>query len=160
MSFSGFIKLLVVACLITISFAFYNPPHHPTEDSFVSYVVDLDSQNLAFYWKDDTGAIISTINNLKLYVESKNLDLLFAINGGMFKADYSPKGLYIEKGKMIHPIEKKIPIKKSLLFVKPPILNATNIFSMLHNRDRCWLLTDKYIPNLKPIQTTSTYATV
>ncbi len=103
----GYLKLFMAPLMIVLGLSFCQPHPPLSDDSFVSYVVDPATQDLAFYWKDDTGAIISTFNNLKLFVESKNLTLVFAINGGMFKGDYSPKGLYIENGKQIHPIDKK-----------------------------------------------------
>ena len=37
-------------------------------------------------------------------LEQKHITLNFAMNGGMYKKDGSPQGLYIEEGKMLAPI--------------------------------------------------------
>ncbi len=67
-------------------------------DAFISHVIDLNKQNLKFYWKDDKGDLFRNFNNLKKWVNSKNESLIFAMNGGMYKKDRSPQGLFIEKG--------------------------------------------------------------
>jgi len=53
------------------------------------------------YWKNDKGEKLKSIQNLKTYVESKNLRLLFAMNGGMFNKDFSPQGLFIQNKKTL-----------------------------------------------------------
>lgn len=81
-------------------------PHPLTSvDSFVTYVADPKTQDLNFYWKDDTGAIIRSIENLMCHVESNDSRLLFAMNGGMFLKDNSPQGLYVENFKMLNPLD-------------------------------------------------------
>lgn len=70
----------------------------------VSYTVDCSTQDIDFYWKDDSGKIIGTIQELKTFVESKHLQLLFAMNGGMFIQDQSPLGLFIQQQKEITPL--------------------------------------------------------
>lgn len=63
---------------------------------FLSFTTDASSIN--FYWKDDSGKILGSIQNLKTYVEASGKELRFAMNGGMYLRDQSPQGLYIEKG--------------------------------------------------------------
>jgi uncharacterized protein YigE (DUF2233 family) len=75
------------------------------DEKIISFIVNTKKQDVTFYWKDDSNKIIRSINNLKNYVESKNEELIFAMNGGMFNKDYSPHGLYIEKQKTIIPID-------------------------------------------------------
>lgn len=74
-------------------------------DSFVTYIVDPKKHELNFYWKDDTGEIIRSIENLMCHVEGKGSRLVFAANGGMFLKDNSPQGLYIEDFRMITPLD-------------------------------------------------------
>jgi len=74
-------------------------------DSFVTYIVDPKKQELNFYWKNDTGEIIRSIENLMCHVENKGSRLVFAANGGMFLKDNSPQGLYIEDFRMITPLD-------------------------------------------------------
>jgi uncharacterized protein YigE (DUF2233 family) len=61
---------------------------------FLSFVTDPSSIKL--YWKDDNGQIIRSIQNLKQFLETKNQELKFAMNGGMYMKDNSPQGLFIQ----------------------------------------------------------------
>ncbi len=71
---------------------------------FITLTVDTKKEDLKLYWKNDTGEIINTFENLKIYVESKQKILLFAMNGGMYLKDHSPQGLFIEEQKIIIPL--------------------------------------------------------
>jgi uncharacterized protein YigE (DUF2233 family) len=70
-----------------------------TDERFISYKLDAKKQDLKFYWKDDSQQIFKSISNLKTWLDTKNKTLKFAMNGGMFKKDNSPQGLYIENFK-------------------------------------------------------------
>jgi uncharacterized protein YigE (DUF2233 family) len=74
------------------------------DDKILAYTVEPKKQNLQFYWKNDSGEILGSIQNLKTYVESKNLTLTFAMNGGMFTEQFGPVGLFIQDGKTIKNI--------------------------------------------------------
>jgi uncharacterized protein YigE (DUF2233 family) len=69
--------------------------------AITSYVVDPQKQHLQFYWKDDSGHILGNFGRLKAYFAGKHQRLVFAMNGGMFKTDYSPLGLFIQNRKMV-----------------------------------------------------------
>jgi uncharacterized protein YigE (DUF2233 family) len=73
----------------------------PNNELMVAYVVDAKKQKVDFYWKNDKGETLKSIQNLKEYVESKKRKLLFAMNGGMFKRDFSPQGLLIQNKKRL-----------------------------------------------------------
>ncbi|WET47433.1 phosphodiester glycosidase family protein [Chryseobacterium indologenes] len=75
------------------------------ENNFVIYQVDPKKQDVKMYWKKSQNEILKSINNLKNEVESRNEQLIFAMNGGMFEADHTPKGLYIENFKILKPID-------------------------------------------------------
>ncbi len=77
----------------------------PINDEILTYTVDIKVRDLQLYWKNDSGEILKSIHNLKTYVESKNSILLFAMNGGMFKKDYSPQGLFIQRQKTISQLD-------------------------------------------------------
>ena len=66
--------------------------------NILSHIIDLNKQNLKLYWKNENGEIIKNFVNLKELSESKSERLIFAMNGGMYKKDFSPQGLYIENG--------------------------------------------------------------
>jgi len=69
--------------------------------SILSYTIDPTQQQLGFYWKDENGQILKSIERLKTYVAQKGFELVFAMNGGMFQSDHAPKGLYIENNRML-----------------------------------------------------------
>lgn len=76
-----------------------------SHDDILSFTVDLKKQDVKLYWKNDDGEILKSIQNLKSYLAGKNQVLVFAANGGMFKKDNSPQGLFIQNGKVISAIE-------------------------------------------------------
>lgn len=89
-----FIILLIVA---TISVGFYQLGNPSNEDErFVSYIVNPKKQNLEFFWKNEKGEHFKNAENLISWLKSKNKKLLFSTNGGMYKKDNSPQGLFIE----------------------------------------------------------------
>ncbi|MEI2273277.1 phosphodiester glycosidase family protein [Sphingobacterium sp. ML3W] len=75
------------------------------EDQFVIYQVSPDKGNVKLYWKNNDHTILRSIARLKKEVEARNETLLFAMNGGMFEPDNSPKGLYIDNFKMLKSID-------------------------------------------------------
>lgn len=67
--------------------------HKTVDDNIISYTVDPKVQDIRFYWKDDNGIVLSSIDHLKQYLtKKKHRKLIFATNGGMFKPDQSPVG--------------------------------------------------------------------
>lgn len=99
------IAVTVFALLIISGFFLcFNRPATSTE--IVSYVADPTTQNIQLYWKDANGAILGNFKNLKNLVESKNKELIFAMNGGMYKPDLSAQGLFIENKKTRNKIDK------------------------------------------------------
>jgi uncharacterized protein YigE (DUF2233 family) len=101
-------KIFFGSLLILLISGFYafNVNSISLNDRILAYSVDTKKQNLQFYWKNDSGEIFGSIQNLKNYVESKNLTLNFAMNGGMYMEDLNPLGLYIQEGKKLNNINK------------------------------------------------------
>jgi len=75
------------------------------DKDYVIFEANPKKENIQFYWKNDSGKAIKNINGLKKYVESKNENLKFAMNGGMFEVNNIPKGLYIENSKILNKID-------------------------------------------------------
>ncbi len=71
----------------------------------LSYIINPKKQSLKFYWKNKEDSILKTFKNIKTEVESNNEALVFAMNGGMFKKDFSPQGLYIENGEKVTKLD-------------------------------------------------------
>lgn len=93
---------ILMGCLALCLFLFCRPGQKP--DLFISYTVDPKQQQLGLYWKDSKGQPLRSILALKTLVETKQQQLVFAMNGGMYKTDNSPLGLYIENFKTLSPL--------------------------------------------------------
>ena len=76
-------------------------------DQFVDYRVDLKKQNLKLYWKDDNNQPFKSLQGLKAWLDKKGQKLVFAMNGGMYKTDNAPLGLFIEETKIIRPLNTR-----------------------------------------------------
>lgn len=73
------------------------------EDDRITYhKIDPNTQQLAFY-KAKNGFL--SFAKLAEELDSIGQKLVFAMNGGMFKKDFSPQGLYIENGQLITPLD-------------------------------------------------------
>lgn len=75
------------------------------KSNFIIYQINPRKQTIKLYWKDRKGEILKSIGNLKNEAGSNNEKLIFAMNGGMFEPDNTPKGLYIENFKMLKPTD-------------------------------------------------------
>lgn len=62
------------------------------EDDFVIFKTNPKVENISFYWKDNDGKVLRSIDNLKKDIEWENKNLKFAMNGGMFEKNNFPKG--------------------------------------------------------------------
>ncbi len=77
------------------------PPCHSKVVAGNRYTIcsfDLDDARLELFLNDANGKPYSSIRSLRKSLEGQNRKLLFAMNGGMYHADLSPVGLYVEKG--------------------------------------------------------------
>jgi uncharacterized protein YigE (DUF2233 family) len=75
------------------------------DDRFVTYVADPKKDEIKFYWRDDCQIKIKSIANLITWLKKKHQILLFAMNGGMYAADNIPVGYYVEKSRVLHPLD-------------------------------------------------------
>jgi uncharacterized protein YigE (DUF2233 family) len=73
--------------------------------NMLTYIADPKLQEIYLYWKDSKGQIIGNFGQLKKQLQDQGKDLLFATNGGMFTQDRAPVGLFIQQGKVIHPVD-------------------------------------------------------
>lgn len=72
---------------------------------FVTYKIDIKKQDLKLFWKDDKNEPFRSIQNLKLWLNKNNKNLVFAMNAGMYKSGNYPQGLFIEKQKVLSPLD-------------------------------------------------------
>ena len=96
-----FLLAFVVLTAWVIPFTFKGPQ----DPAILSYIVDPQTQDLRFYWKDDSGRILGSIQHLKDYLSHQHEKLSFAMNGGMFKPGNSPVGLFIQQQITVSPLD-------------------------------------------------------
>ncbi|MEO5777724.1 MAG: phosphodiester glycosidase family protein [Flavobacterium sp.] len=87
------ISLLIVCTTLLLQFVWKGN----ADERFVSYVVNPKKQSLALYWKDNKQMNFASFQNLKTDLNKNRKELLFAMNGGMYKKDKSPQGLFIQE---------------------------------------------------------------
>ncbi|WP_298426957.1 phosphodiester glycosidase family protein [uncultured Kordia sp.] len=73
----------------------------------LAYEVNPKVAQLHFYWKNEEGEIYGNAEHLKTELKANEQELMFAMNGGMYKKDQSPQGIYIENGKLLAPLDTK-----------------------------------------------------
>jgi uncharacterized protein YigE (DUF2233 family) len=100
-------RRLAYPCAVTLlCLAICGPTHAEScrSESFkgASYIVcsfNPTTDNLRFYWRADDGKPYRTFSALAAGLKAQDKSLKFAMNGGMYQADLSPVGLYIEHGR-------------------------------------------------------------
>jgi uncharacterized protein YigE (DUF2233 family) len=102
-------KNIITAVYIFLLFftSFSTETKSPDNDNnYLAYFVNPQKLETALYWKDEKGQPIKNFATLEQYLLRKKKKLLFAMNGGMYKEDNSPLGLYIENGRTLSKINK------------------------------------------------------
>lgn len=66
--------------------------------------VDLTKQHLDLFWRDGNKQPFKTFDAVNQFLRPKRRQLLFAMNAGMYREDFSPVGLYVENGKQLRPL--------------------------------------------------------
>lgn len=94
-----FLLIGMIACGQTIESA------DETDDRFITKIVNLEEEDLKLYWADENDDLLKNFANLSAFLKNQDKELSFAMNGGMFKRDFSPQGLFIENGKTIAPLD-------------------------------------------------------
>lgn len=81
-----------------------------TQDSFEGSgyticTIDPATSDLRLFWQDRDGTALRSFANLARSLEATGKTLTFAINGGMYRTDFSPLGLYVENGRQLRPAD-------------------------------------------------------
>jgi uncharacterized protein YigE (DUF2233 family) len=66
---------------------------------FIACRVDLKVEHLGLFWRDEAGRPYRQFSALRDALESHGMQLLFAVNGGMYLPDFSPVGLFVADGR-------------------------------------------------------------
>src|SRR5690349_8347308 len=66
--------------------------------------IDLRKEQLHLFLRDPAGQPLKTFARLDALLKEKGKKLVFAMNAGMYHADFSPVGLFIAGGKQLAPL--------------------------------------------------------
>ena len=66
---------------------------------FTTCRVDLNSERLELFWRDDGGRPYRQFSTLRDAMDAKGKKLVFAVNAGMYQPDLSPVGLFVAEGR-------------------------------------------------------------
>jgi uncharacterized protein YigE (DUF2233 family) len=95
-----FLSAIILLLIAAAGFAFTQD-----EDTFLVYRVNPKKQEIKLYWQDGHNQNFGSIQNLKAAFERDKKQLLFAMNGGMYKPGGSPQGLYIQNKITLSPLD-------------------------------------------------------
>jgi uncharacterized protein YigE (DUF2233 family) len=70
-------------------------------------VVDTKTCNIELFLKDETGAPLLSFDRLGKLLASRQAEMLFAMNAGMYQPDYQAQGLFVSKGKQLQELDLK-----------------------------------------------------
>lgn len=101
------ILTLALALLGASIHAVAEPRSRAVQQGDLTYrVVDLDlaSDHLELYWKDDAGQPLAGIDRLRDWGAARGHTLLFAANAGIYDREYRPLGLHVEEGIALRPL--------------------------------------------------------
>ncbi|WP_439143302.1 phosphodiester glycosidase family protein [Planktotalea sp.] len=68
------------------------------DNRFVVCDVDLTSEDLRLFLKDDAGEVLGYFSSVNAQLKQSGEKLSFAMNAGMYHEDRAPVGLYLENG--------------------------------------------------------------
>lgn len=73
------------------------------EASYIVCTLEPGKADLRLFWKDAHGEPYRTFSSVAEAVRREGRALTFAMNAGMYSADFSPIGLYVENGRELRP---------------------------------------------------------
>jgi uncharacterized protein YigE (DUF2233 family) len=65
-----------------------------------------EERELRFFWKRKDGTPYGSIRKLRDALAAEGLELIFAVNGGIYSENFTPLGLYIENGKRYYKLNR------------------------------------------------------
>ena len=68
--------------------------------------VDVRTERLRLFLKDDAGVPFTSFRKLAQALAQHNEQLVFAMNAGMYREDYTPVGLMVSEGRQVHRLNQ------------------------------------------------------
>jgi uncharacterized protein YigE (DUF2233 family) len=84
---------------------------------FTTIRVDARTERVEIFLRDDAGRTFNRFDRLRAWLASRNEQLLFAMNAGMFHPDLTPVGLLVQDGKQVFPLN--LSVGTGNFFLKP-----------------------------------------
>ncbi|MDQ0589577.1 phosphodiester glycosidase family protein [Variovorax paradoxus] len=78
---------------------------------------DLRKERLELFLRDDAGVEFKRLDRLEAWLAARNRQLVFAMNAGMYHADFSPVGLLVQEGREVSPLN--LSTDAGNFFLKP-----------------------------------------
>jgi uncharacterized protein YigE (DUF2233 family) len=70
--------------------------------------VDLNSEQLDLFWRDDAGRPFRQFSALREALKPQGKQLVFAVNAGMYRPDFAPVGLFVAGGRELTPLNHHV----------------------------------------------------
>jgi uncharacterized protein YigE (DUF2233 family) len=70
--------------------------------------VDLKSEQLDLFWRDDAGRPFRQFSALREALKPQGKQLVFAVNAGMYRPDFAPVGLFVAGGRELTPLNHHV----------------------------------------------------
>lgn len=70
--------------------------------------VDLKSEQLDLFWRDDAGRPFRQFSALREALKPHGKQLVFAVNAGMYRPDFAPVGLFVAEGRELAPLNRHV----------------------------------------------------
>lgn len=74
------------------------------EPRYTVVKIDVRKERLELFLRDDSGAPFKRFDRLEAWLAARNRQLVFAMNAGMYHADFSPVGLLVQEGREEAPL--------------------------------------------------------
>ncbi|QKK19600.1 phosphodiester glycosidase family protein [Rhizobium indicum] len=102
--------ILAAAIMLAATMTFLHQAHAEQceqqtfeEAKYVVCTLEPGKADLRLFWTNADGAPYRTFSSLAEAVRAEGQTLTFAVNAGMYRADFSPMGLYVENGRELKP---------------------------------------------------------
>jgi uncharacterized protein YigE (DUF2233 family) len=105
------IEVMAVGCLLGLSAtaqAVQCKSESVGEIPFSTCRVDLGHEQLRLFWRDGTGQPYRQFSSLRDALAKQGSKLVFAVNAGMYRPDFSPVGLFISDGQELVPLNRHV----------------------------------------------------
>lgn len=110
-------KLLLLLALCVAGAASLAAAAADAEPRYTVVKIDLRKERLELFLRDDAGVELKRFDRLEAWLAAQNRQLLFAMNAGMYHADFSPVGLLVQEGREVAPLN--LSTDAGNFFLKP-----------------------------------------